>query len=170
MSHMPCCGQMSCAQSLCSACPDEKACLGEGVLHIVALGQGLVVGEDQGVHVSGHGGEHALDAVLRPAPRVHQLIRVDVQNPVYPVLRRQLYARCSSAPHPVTPPILAHAELPRCIMTSPSLHTTYMRNCCSPLQFSQNWTCCLISQEACCKMSDSGLAHQVHELKGTFHV
>ena len=53
----------------CNRLSEENTCLSEGVLHIVALGQGLVVGEDQGVYISGHSGEHALDAVLRRRPR-----------------------------------------------------------------------------------------------------
>ena len=75
--------------------PCRGARLGEGVLHVVALGQGLVVGEHHGVHVGGVGGQHALQAELGRAARVRQLVRVDVQQPVDAVRRRQLDALCA---------------------------------------------------------------------------
>ncbi len=66
----------------------------EGILHIIPLWQGLVVGEHQGVHIRRHTGKHALYAVLCSATRVHELICIYMQYPVYPILCRQLNPGC----------------------------------------------------------------------------
>jgi len=69
----------------------------KGACNVAAFRQGLVVGEHQGVHVGRHVAQQALQGVLGSPRRVHQLVRVDVQDPVDAVLGSQLDALCGKA-------------------------------------------------------------------------
>ena len=72
----------------------KAAHLGEGVGNVVSLGHALIVGEDQAVHILRHRAQQALQAVLGGAPRVHQLISVDVEDPVCTIPQPKLDALC----------------------------------------------------------------------------
>ena len=65
-----------------------RAHLSEGVHHIVALWQRLIIREDDGVDVRRKDGQDPLQAVLGGAPGVHQLVHGHMQDLVDPIPER----------------------------------------------------------------------------------